>query len=292
MVSGRVAIVGATGQLGADLVRCFGSRALPLSHADVDVRDAARLSVVIPAGTDWVINAAAFHQVDQCEDDPGTAFAVNALGAQNAAAAAARAGAGIVFISTDYVFDGAGESAYREGDPVNPLNVYGVSKVAGEMLTRLANPRHLIVRTAYLFGQRPSGKGWNLVTGTLDQAQRGGPLRVARDVVFSPTSTAHLAAKLVEVLEAGVTGVVHLTNAGSCTREEFTRFLLGAAGLDAPVVSIRAAELPWRARRPLRSPLASEVLGRAGLDPLPDWREAVRDYLREASVHRGDRGER
>lgn len=285
MVGGRIAVIGATGQLGAELVQRLGPRAIPISHADADVRDVARLCEVIPAGTDWVVNTAAFHHVERCEEDPETAFAVNAVGAWSAAVAARRAGAGIVFVSSDYVFDGTRETPYQEEDSVNPVNVYGASKVAGEMLTRLANPRHLIVRTAYLFGQHPSGKGWNLVSGLLDEARRGGTLRVARGLVLSPTSTTHLALKLVEVLDLGVTGVIHLTNGGACTREEFTRFVLATAGVNAPIVSISPAELPWRARRPLRSALVSGVLARAGVDPLPDWRDAVREYLGKRGCH-------
>lgn len=292
MVNGTIVVLGAAGQLGADLVRILGGRAVPLTHADVDVRDAARLASVVPQGTDWVVNTAAFHDVERCEDEAEQAFAVNTLGARNVALAAARVKAGVVFFSTDYVFDGTSDSPYQEGDVVNPLNIYGASKAAGEMMTRLTNPRHLIVRTAYLFGRTGSGKGWNLVSAVLDQARRGNALRVARELVFSPTSTAHLAKKLVEVLETGMAGTIHLTNTGSCTREEFTRFVLAAAGHNASIVSISVAELPWRARRPLRSPLGSTVVPALGLAPMPDWRDAVREYLDrstdyEPNLHNG-----
>jgi dTDP-4-dehydrorhamnose reductase len=279
VVAGPIVVLGAAGQLGADLVHALGDRAVPRTHADVDVRDRAGLAAAIPAGAAWVVNTAAFHNVDACEDDAEQAFAVNALGARHVALAAAAAGAGVVFFSSDYVFDGTAGVPYREHDAPNPLNVYGASKLAGETLTRLANPRALIVRTAYLFGHQRSGKGWNLITGIVEQARRGQELRAAHDLVLSPTFTAHLAARVVELVDAGVTGTVHLAGGGACARDELTRFVLAAAGLEAPVKSISAAELPWRARRPLRSPLASAVLPGLGMRPLPDWRSAVREFL-------------
>lgn len=279
MVAGPVVVLGAAGQLGADLLACLGPRARAVTHADADLRDRAALARVIPAGTAWVVNGAAFHDVDRCEDDAETAFAVNALGAWNVARAAARAGAGVTFVSTDYVFDGTADRPYREDDPVAPLNVYGASKLAGECLTRQGNPRALVARTSYLYGRRPAAGKGNLVTGILGAARRGDTLRVAREIVFSPTFTAHLAARLVELVDREATGVVHVANAGAATREEFTRFVLDAAGLTAAVEPIGVAALPWRARRPLRSPLASGAEARLGLAPMPDWRTAVKDYL-------------
>jgi dTDP-4-dehydrorhamnose reductase len=279
VVRRSIVVLGAAGQLGADLLQCLGPRAVAVTHADADVRDPASLTRAIPTGTAWVINGAAFHDVDRCEDDAASAFAVNALGALNVARAAAAVGAGVTFISTDYVFDGTADRPYREDDRTAPLNVYGASKLAGEHLTRQGNPRALVARTSYLYGRRPAAGKGNLVTGILAAARRGDTLRVAREVVFSSTYTAHLAARLVELADREATGVVHVANAGAATREQFTRFVLDAAGLVAPVALIGVGELPWKARRPLYSVLASDVEARLGLAPMPDWRLAVKDYL-------------
>jgi dTDP-4-dehydrorhamnose reductase len=279
VVAGPVVVLGAAGQLGADLLRCLGPRARAVTHADADVRDPDALARVISEGTAWVINGAAFHDVDRCEDDAPTAFAVNATGALNVARAAARVGAGVAFVSTDYVFDGRADRPYREEDRVAPLSVYGASKLAGEFLTRQGNPRALVARTAYLYGRRPAAGKGNLVTGILAAARRGDTLRVAREIVFSPTYTAHLAARLVELVDREATGVVHVAGAGTATREEFTRFVLDAAGLTASIETIDVAALPWRARRPLYSALASDTEVRLGLPPMPDWRIAVKDYF-------------
>ena len=278
-MSGSIVVLGAAGQLGADLLKCLGPRAVPMTHADADVRDPASLARAIPTGAAWVINGAAFHDVDKCEDDAATAFAVNAIGALNVARAAAAVGAGVTFISTDYVFDGTLTRPYREDDRTAPLNVYGASKLAGEQLTRQGNPRALVARTSYLYGRRPAAGKGNLVTGILGAARHGDTLRVAREVVFSPTYTAHLAARLVALADRQTTGVVHVANAGATTREEFTRFVLDAAGVAAPVALISVAELPWKARRPLYSVLASDADARLGLGPMPDWRAAIKEYL-------------
>lgn len=277
----RVAVIGAGGMLGTDLMAVLGADGVGLTHADVEVASRESVEAALPAEVDWVINTAAFHDVDGCEAAPRRAFEVNAVGALNVAAAAGARGAGVVFLSSDYVFDGTDSVPYGEDAAVAPLNVYGVSKVAGELAVRAATSRHLVVRSAYLFGKRRSGKGWNVVSAVVERARRGEPLTVATDLVFSPTYTADLARRIVVLLEHKVTGTVHVTNAGACTRLEFTRAVLEEAGLDAPIRQVSAAELPWRARRPLLSALASPLQERLGLPPLPGWRDAVRRYLKE-----------
>lgn len=279
----RVAVIGAAGMLGKDLLAALGSDVVGLTHAEIEVRDRESVEAALPPDVDWVVNTAAFHDVDGCEADPARAFAVNGVGALHVATAAARRSAGVVFISTDYVFDGSSPLPYTENSPSAPLNIYGVSKVAGELSVKAANPRHLIVRTAYLFGKRQSGKGWNLVSGILERARRGERLSVATDLVFSPTYTSDLAHRIADLLRRGVTGTVHVTNAGACSRLEFTHFVLDAAGLAGNIVEVRAADLPWRARRPVRSQLESEIQPRLGLGPMPHWQDAVRRYLKEDS---------
>jgi len=181
----RVAVIGASGMLGTDLMAVLGAEGVGLTHADVEVASRESVEAALPAEVDWVINTAAFHDVDGCEADPRRAFEVNALGALNVAAAAAARGAGVVFLSSDFVFDGTDSVPYGEDAAVAPLNVYGVSKVAGELAVRAATPRHLVVRSAYLFGKRRSGKGWNVVSGIVERARRGEPLTLMPNVFWN-----------------------------------------------------------------------------------------------------------
>ena len=172
----KVALLGSTGQLGQDLMQAFGEEAVGLSHQDLDVSDGVGVASTIHSlRPDWVINTAAYHRVDDCEVNPALAFAVNTLGAQNVARAASLVGAGVVFFSTDYVFGGQDrkrDQPYRETDDIHPLNVYGVSKAAGEQLVMQTNERHIVVRSAGLYGTATSRKGWTFPELMLDKARR------------------------------------------------------------------------------------------------------------------------
>ena len=279
-----VLVIGATGQLGQDLLRVYGDEAVPLGHGDLDVGDgvavAARLRETKP---DWVLNTAAFHRVDDCELNPTLSFAVNALGAANVARAAAEVGAGVVFFSTDYVYGGVGRERGRphaEGDPPDPLNVYGVSKWAGEQLVAQANPRHLVVRTAGLYGTATSRKGWTFPELMVNKARTDGKLKVVTDQALSPTNTADLAATVKALTDRDAAGLFHLTNEGECSWHEFASATVELAGIDIEVEPTVSTPAPRKARRPPYSALTSERLVRVGVPPLRPWREALADYLR------------
>ena len=281
-------MIGAPGQLGQDLMRVFDEDAVGFAHQDLDVTDEARVaSAISSAEPDWVLNTAAFHRVDDCELDPTSTFAVNAVGALNVARAAADVGSGVVFYSTDYVFGGEDrerDHPYEEGDSPHPLSVYGASKVAGEQLVAQANPRHLVVRSAGLYGTATSRKGWTFPELMLNKARTDGFVRVVTDQVLSPTFTADLAQKTKELIEHDATGLFHLTNAGECSWFEFARGAFDLVGVEAEMESIDSGQFQQRARRPPYSALTTTRLEKVGVKPLRPWEEALSDYLRQKGV--------
>src|SRR5436190_19996251 len=217
----KILIIGSSGQLGQDLMREFGDAASGLTHQDLDVTDGVALaSAVAELRPDWVINTTAFHRVDDCELNPALTFDVNTLGALNVARASAQTGAGVLFFSSDYVYGGETRERnhpFTEADMTCPLNVYGSAKCAGEHLFSQANPRHLILRSAGLYGTATSRKGWTFPELMLNKARAGDNLRVVDDQVLSPTYTADLAGKTRELIERNVTGLFHVANSGECS---------------------------------------------------------------------------
>ncbi len=238
------------------------------------------------AGPDAVIDAAAFHRVEACEADPTTAFAVNAVGARTVATEARGAGARTVYVSTDYVFDGERDDGYTEDAPTGPVNVYGVTKAAGERLVRLAAPDSLVVRASGLFGHvGSSGKGGNFVETILSKARAGEPISVVDDLVFAPTATRDMAERILLLLEGGVPpGAYHLANAGACSWFGFARAIVEMSGLRAEVS--RRSSAQDVVRRPRVSTLLDTKATPLGLPPARPWEEALAWYLSESPPHR------
>lgn len=269
----RILLTGAGGQLGrAVLERFAGHEVVGRTHAELDAAEpaaiAAALDAVRPA---LVLNAAAYTAVDQAEDEPEAARRGNEVGPRVLAEETARRGLALVHVSTDYVFDGEKGAPYLESDPVHPVSVYGATKLAGEEAVRRANPRHYVVRTAWLYG--PVGK--NFALSIRAAAERGAPLRVVDDQWGSPTYAPHLAAALARLVETDAFGTHHLANAGVASRCEFAAALLEVLGSSARVEPIPTSAWPTRARRPRNTALASE---RTTGIVLPHWREGVRDW--------------
>jgi dTDP-4-dehydrorhamnose reductase len=286
----KLAVIGANGQFGSDIVRVAQQRSMKviaLKHADVDVRDAKSLRHAladVDTG-DAVINTAAFHKSDDCETDPETAVAINTRGAYEAAQAAKARRATAVYISTDYVFDGAKRTPYVESDQPAPLSVYGATKYAGEALVRSV-PQHYVVRVSSLFGiSGARSKGGNFVETMLSLARRGETPRVVDDIVMSPTWTADAAGLLLDLLaRSAPPGIYHCSNEGACSWREFADEIFAQCGLTVRAQPIKSSDVGGRARRPAYSALASERLGSLGLRARP-WRDALADYLR-AKGHR------
>lgn len=277
-MSARLLILGGRGMLGVDLAgkgkeRCDVT-SLDLPEVDITQRDRL-LDIVQKARPDFVVNCAAWTDVDGAESNAEAARAVNADGARNAAAAAKHAGARFIHISTDFVFDGKKSGAYTEDDPPNPLSVYGRTKLEGERAVLEENPDALVVRTAWLYGLH----GKNFVAAIFKRAAAGGPLRVVTDQVGSPTWTGDLAGAILALVEKKVSGLVHFANAGRTSRFDQAREILRAAHLSTEIVPIRAAELASPAERPSRSELSCAKYARlTGLVPR-GWEEAQAEFV-------------
>jgi dTDP-4-dehydrorhamnose reductase len=282
----RIAVIGANGQVGSDIVsaaRGAGIEVDRVTHAECDVVDkstvAARLAGLEPG--DAVVDTAAFHRTDECEAKPELAFSVNAVGAQHVADVARDRGASVVYVSSDFVFDGGKRTPYVESDAPRPINTYGVSKLAGEMLTLQSNPHAYVARISSVFGVAgSSGKGGNFVESILAKARAGDTLTVVDDIVMAPTSAADAASLLVALIaRRAPSGVYHLANAGACSWNEFANAVLELAGSTFRAAPVHTRLAPGAARRPAYSVLASERLGALGLHARP-WRDALEEYLR------------
>ncbi len=277
----RVLLLGANGQLGSDIRRLWRDPSVELvaaARADADVTDAAAVSRLIEgAKPDVVINTTAFHNLPLCEEDPETAFRVNAVGGRNVAKAAAAVGAAMVQLSTDYVFDGTKRTPYLEDDARRAVNVYGAAKIATEDIVRQSNPETLIVRVSGLYGLAGSaGKGGNFVETMLRLANEGKPVRVVSDQVTAPTNTAEISEALLPLVKDGARGVVHLAAAEGCSWYEFAAAIFEACGLTPDFAPVTTAEFGAPLERPMYS-----VLGSTRAPALRHWRDGLLRYLRE-----------
>ena len=276
----KIAIIGANGQLGSELVRVFGEEVIPLTHSDLDVTDNDSLDILRELKPDVVVNTAAYVRVDDAEAEVEEALRVNAIGALNLARVCNEVGALDIHISTDYVFDGAKGGAYLEEDVPNPINVYGLSKYVGEVFTRNYSRDYYIVRLASLYGKAGArGKGGNFVEFMIQKAEKDEEIRVVDDVFMSPTFTKDVAVMLKRFLVLKPeSGVYHMVNDGYCNWYEFTRAIFDILGWEVEVKAIKSDALKRLARRPPFSALSNKKLKGLGLK-MRDWRGALRDYL-------------
>jgi dTDP-4-dehydrorhamnose reductase len=277
----RILVTGAKGQLGQELQRVL--------HAeDVTATDQPEYALTDPMlgekiaaqRPDLVIHAAAYTDVDGCERNPDMAFQINAIGTRYVAEGAAKAGAKLLYLSTDYVCDGRKTVPYTERDPVNPLSVYGRSKLAGEEEALKGCRRTLVLRTSWLYGVQ----GKNFVKTILNLAVTQPEVRVVDDQRGSPTYARHLAQVIAGLLRSDVTGVIHAGGEGECSWCEFAKAILQEAGLGCRVVPISTAESDRLARRPPYSALSTAFLRQYGLS-LPPWREGIRQFLVDQHAH-------
>lgn len=287
----RIAVLGANGQLGSDLVEILDEadfEVIPLVHSQVDCTslDSTRAGVEA-AQPDAVINCAAFVRVDDCEDEPVTAFQVNAVGAYHVASACREYGAICVQISTDYVFDGE-DGPYSEDDTPHPINVYGSSKFAGEERVQETAPEWIIARVSSLFGKQGArGKGGNFIETMIQKSAEGKPFPVVDDIVMTPTYTRDASRAILQLLRKDARGLYHIANEGSCSWYEFAREILAAIGREDLITRGNSRDFGARARRPANSALVSVRVDAATSGLLRPWREALQDYLNEKG-HRSD----
>jgi dTDP-4-dehydrorhamnose reductase len=272
----RIFVTGGYGQLGRAMAEVGKDAELYLGNRDAD--DITRpkiIHAICDFKPDVVVHAGAITDVDACELNPDQAFLVNEQGTRHVAQAARQAGALMVYISTDYVFDGTKELPYLETDPTNPINVYGRSKLAGERATQETADRWLIVRTSWVYG---AGRK-NFVTNVLEWAKTQPVLRLVKDKIGSPTYALDLAQAIRRLLGTGVSNkIVHVSGAGECNWVEYGREILKIVGLRKKIESITFDELGRPASRPAYSVLNSHELKRLGLE-MRHWKAALDDYF-------------
>lgn len=271
----RVVITGHNGQLGRQLQTAFASHEVLLLDLPCDdVTDPGISRCIAQFEPELVINSAAYTDVDGAEKDPDLAFRVNAVGAQNVALGARRAGAALMQVSTNEVFDGTRRDAYREWDLPHPQSVYARSKAAAEMIVRDLLTDFYIVRVAWLFG--PGGN--NFVTKILSAAARHGTLRVSVDEFGNPTYAPHAAEAMARLAETRHFGIYHLTNSGFCSRYQFACEIMRQTGnANVPVTPILSAEWPRAAQPPLHAVLTNTAGAALGI-ALPPWQDALAEY--------------
>src|ERR1019366_2362851 len=277
----RVTLFGASGLLGQDLVQeLTGEQLTALSSKDADLRDRARVRDVIrDSRPDWILLSAAYTDVDGCESNRGLAFAVNCEGAVNVAQAAREAGSRLMFMSTDYVFDGSKRSPYETSDVRNPASVYGESKARAEERLLEILPEVCIARTSWLFGH--GGKCFPATI--LKLASTRPEISVVNDQRGSPTFTRDLASALAKLCHASARGIVHVTNSGNCTWYDFATEIVRASGMPTVVKPVTTAEFPRPARRPAYSVLSPASLHAYNIH-MPEWQDALRRYLKGTPV--------
>lgn len=286
----RVALIGANGQLGTDIVKVFSKdsffKILPLTREDIDVTDAKRTEKVLTSlNPDIIINTAAYHRVDEVEDNPEKAYFVNSVAQQRLAQLCESNGWTLVYISTDYVYglDGATrKKPYRETDAPGPVNIYGLSKLAGEYVTRYICSKHFVVRVCGLFGVvGAAGKGGNFVETMIRLGKEKGAVNVVSDQILTPTYTKNVAENLLELLKKDYYGLYHMTAEGVCSWWEFASEIFRLMKMKVKCSPVSSDMFKTRAKRPHYSVLENHSLKKLHLNKMRDWKESLQSYLEE-----------
>lgn len=286
----KILLIGSTGQLGTDIRAALEGRYASVvapTHSELDVCSSEQVRTALERHSpDVVINTSAFHKVEDCESAPQRAFEVNATAVKALAEECERIRATLVHFSTDYVFglDHDRRVPYAEEDKVEPLNVYGISKAAGESAIQYACSRYYILRLCGLYGRAgSSGKGGNFVENMLKRAQAGNPLRVVDDQILTPTPTRVVAEKTLELLRTEAYGLYHVSADGQCSWYEFTRKIMEYAGVAANVSPVPTSTFPGPVRRPHYSVLSKKKLVSLGIR-MPSWDAALSEYIQQRAV--------
>ena len=285
----KVTLIGANGQLGTDIVKVFEKDSafhlFPLTRKDLDVTVKEKTAKVLTEiKPDIVINTAAYHKVDEVEDNPQKAFLVNATAPQHLAELAEESQWTVVFISTDYVFglDKKKKTPYTEEDRPGPINVYGISKLAGEGVTRYICQKHFVIRVSGLFGVAgPAGKGENFVDLMVRLAKERGEVNVVNDQVLTPTYTKNVAENLAALLKTDAYGLYHMTSEGECSWWEFASEIFKLLHLKVRCNPVDSSFFKTRARRPHYSVLENAALKKLNLNLMRPWQENLKLYLKE-----------
>jgi dTDP-4-dehydrorhamnose reductase len=279
----RIVIIGANGQLGSDLSLVLSEyKPICLTHQDIEVVDQESVRKVFKRyKPQIIINTSAFHNVALCEREPLKAFQVNALGVRNLVENALLYKATLVHISTDYVFDGKKKRPYIEKDCPSPINIYGISKLAGEYIIRNILKKYFIIRTSALFGLHLCrAKKTNFVDTMLRLYKEGKEIKVVCDEFTSPTYSLDLANQIKEIIKTKHYGIFHVSNHGVCSWYEFAKTIFDFLKIKVKVIPIKAEDFDRKVKRPHFSALENRRLKELGLDRMRYWKIALRDYLK------------
>ena len=275
----RILVTGVKGQLGHDVVNELAKRGhtpIGVDVEEMDITDASAVEKEMKKEPlDAVIHCAAYTAVDAAEDNREICMRVNAEGTRNIARVCRELDLKMVYISTDYVFDGEGERPWEPDDPRDPLNVYGESKYQGELAVEEYLEKYFTVRIAWVFGVN----GKNFIKTMLRLAESQKEINVVNDQIGSPTYTYDLAVLLVDMMETEKYGRYHATNEGLCTWYEFAKEIFRQAEVDIRVNPVSSDEFPAKAKRPHNSRMDKRKLVRNGFRPLPPWQDALKRYL-------------
>lgn len=279
-MSQKVLITGANGQLGKELVELFTAKGFEVYGFGRDKMDITNQSqvqeVISTVKPNIVLHSAAHTQVDLAESEPDQAFLINAYGTRNVAVAAEAVGAKLVYVSTDYVFDGTNDEPYNEFSPTSPLGVYGKSKLAGEQFVRDLHSKFFIVRTSWVYGKH----GANFVKTMLKLGEERKELSVVADQIGCPTYTLDLANAILELVDSEKYGIYHISNSGSCSWYEFAKEIFKISEMKVQINPCTTADFPRPAARPANSVFEHMSIKLNNFSSIRHWREALNSFLK------------
>lgn len=280
----NILVTGSTGQLGSDVVkellkRGYSTLSPNRSEFNLCSEDSIR-NYILNSNCEAIVHCAAYTQVDKAEDEKDLCIKINTTATKHIVKCAKILDIPMIYISTDYVFDGTKDGKYTENDETNPINIYGESKLAGEKYVQEILDKYYIVRTSWVFNIN----GKNFIETMLRLSKANNQLSIVNDQIGSPTYTKDLSRLLVDMLETSKYGLYHATNEGYCSWYEFADTIFKLANINIDIKAINSNEYASRAKRPLNSKLSKDKLIEYGFKPLPHWEDALKDYL----IRRGD----
>lgn len=275
----NILVTGSTGQLGSDVVkellkRGYSTLSPNRSEFNLCSEDSIR-NYILNSNCEAIVHCAAYTQVDKAEDEKDLCIKINATATKHIAKCAKILDIPMIYISTDYVFDGTKDGKYTENDETNPINIYGESKLAGEKYVQEILDKYYIVRTSWVFNIN----GKNFIETMLRLSKANNQLSIVNDQIGSPTYTKDLSRLLVDMLETSKYGLYHATNEGYCSWYEFANTIFKLANINIDIKAINSNEYASRAKRPMNSKLSKDKLIEYGFKPLPHWEDALKDYL-------------
>lgn len=278
----KIALIGANGQLGSDLFKKLDKDTTSiLNYPDFDItKPEIMVKILHEINPAVVFNTASFNRVDECEDHPQQAIDINALAVRDLSKVCSDLGATLVHFSTDYVFDGRTSKPYTEKDTPHPLNVYGQTKLDGELFVRGLLDKYFLIRTCGLYGEAGCwGKGYNFVDAMVLASEKKQPIRVVNNQTVTPTSTMELAERVLELIQTPEFGLFHMTSEGQCTWFEFAQTIFELLGRDVDLIPVDSNEYGAAAVRPSYSVLDNWKARSIGLMPFSHWTKALKDYM-------------